>query len=206
MSVTVYIVRHGNTFDKGDVVTRVGARTDLPLSSSGQIQATKLAAHFANMGAQFSHVFSSPLQRTQQTTDAIVAAQAAPNPVEFLEFLREVDYGPDENKPEQDVVDRIGQDALNLWESDAIVPDGWVLDTEALVTSWKAHFERIAQTSDQTGPVLIVTSNGIARFALQIAKAEPSTTYPLKLSTGAYGILEIAKSGDVTVRDWNVRP
>ncbi|MBR9836035.1 MAG: histidine phosphatase family protein, partial [Alphaproteobacteria bacterium] len=30
MARPVYIVRHGNTFDKGDTVTRVGARTDLP--------------------------------------------------------------------------------------------------------------------------------------------------------------------------------
>ncbi|HAO37083.1 MAG TPA: histidine phosphatase family protein, partial [Hyphomonas sp.] len=33
------IVRHGNTFDKGDTVTRVGGRTDLPLSASGLAQA-----------------------------------------------------------------------------------------------------------------------------------------------------------------------
>ena len=44
--VDIYIVRHGNTFDKGDVVTRVGARTDLGLSSSGQTQAEALAIHF----------------------------------------------------------------------------------------------------------------------------------------------------------------
>ena len=41
----IYIVRHGNTFDKGDVVTRVGARTDLPLSRSGFAQAEALGAN-----------------------------------------------------------------------------------------------------------------------------------------------------------------
>ena len=33
----VIICRHGNTFDKGDLVRRVGARTDLALSKSGII-------------------------------------------------------------------------------------------------------------------------------------------------------------------------
>ena len=51
----VYIVRHGNTFDKGDVVTRVGARTDLPLSSSGQTQAEQLAAYFHVAGTGWLH-------------------------------------------------------------------------------------------------------------------------------------------------------
>ncbi|MFZ4686424.1 MAG: histidine phosphatase family protein [Hyphomonadaceae bacterium] len=39
MQTRIFIVRHGNTFDKGDVVTRVGGRTDLPLSTSGSAQA-----------------------------------------------------------------------------------------------------------------------------------------------------------------------
>ncbi|MEL6754250.1 MAG: histidine phosphatase family protein, partial [Pseudomonadota bacterium] len=44
---TLYIVRHGNTFDTGDTVLRVGGRTDLPLSTSGEMQATALGIHFA---------------------------------------------------------------------------------------------------------------------------------------------------------------
>ena len=71
----IYIVRHGNTFDKGDVVTRVGARTDLPLSSSGRAQAEKLAAHFREVAPQgFSAAYCSPLQRTRQTAETILGA------------------------------------------------------------------------------------------------------------------------------------
>ena len=33
------IARHGNTFDAGDIPTRVGRRTDLPLVASGEAQA-----------------------------------------------------------------------------------------------------------------------------------------------------------------------
>ena len=38
----LFVARHSNTFDKGDEVLRVGKRTDLPLSSSGRLQAKQL--------------------------------------------------------------------------------------------------------------------------------------------------------------------
>ena len=36
---SILICRHCNTFDKGDIIRRVGARTHLPLSLSGRAQA-----------------------------------------------------------------------------------------------------------------------------------------------------------------------
>jgi len=44
----IVICRHGNTFDKGEIVTRVGARTDLPLSTSGRTQAKILAKELSD--------------------------------------------------------------------------------------------------------------------------------------------------------------
>ena len=38
------LARHGNTFDKGDKVVWVGARTDLPLTAKGREQARALGA------------------------------------------------------------------------------------------------------------------------------------------------------------------
>src|ERR1700733_13861287 len=103
MPATLYIVRHGNTFEKGDVVTRVGGRTDLPLSPSGEGQAQALARHFAETGVIFASARSGPLKRTRRTAQVILAAQAdAPDLTTDL-FLREIDYGPDENRPEPEV-------------------------------------------------------------------------------------------------------
>ncbi|MEO1406790.1 MAG: histidine phosphatase family protein, partial [Pseudomonadota bacterium] len=71
----IYIVRHGNTFDKGDIVTRVGARTDLPLSSSGEAQADRLATHFRDIAPNgFTAAYCSELQRTRQTAETILQA------------------------------------------------------------------------------------------------------------------------------------
>ena len=197
MTSRLIIVRHGNTFDKGDVVTRVGGRTDLPLSVSGLAQAEALARHFA------SHVFatarSGPLKRTRETAAAILAAQA--NPPELLTdlFLREIDYGPDENRPEEDVIARIGKPALEAWESNFIPPPGWRVDPAALIGNWQETF---AELRDQPGDHLIVTSNGIARFALSAAGA---TGLEGKLATAAWGVIAL-EGEEARVTEWNVRP
>lgn len=203
MACRVYIVRHGNTFDKGDTVTRVGARTDLSLSASGRAQADALAAHFSSDGIAFSRALAGPLKRTRETAEAILAAQDTPAPLEIAEFLREIDYGPDENRPEADVIARIGEAALRAWEEDATPPPGWQVDVNALQRDWKALFETLSR-KEEVGPVLVITSNGIARFALMAAGGADGHT--LKLKTGAYGILEVGEDGRVRVADWNIRP
>lgn len=205
MARPVYIVRHGNTFDKGDIITRVGARTDLALSQSGQAQAHRLGDYFVDQDIQFSFACSSPLRRTLETAQAILDRQARNLTINREAFLREIDYGVDENRPEAEVVARIGQDALDLWETQAIVPDGWQADPEQIRQGWQALFKRLANMPAQT-PALVVTSNGIARFALHIAESEGDTAHPLKLSTGAFGRIDVAPGGQAVVKSWNIRP
>ena len=201
----LYIVRHGNTFDKGDTVTRVGARTDLPLSRSGQSQAARLADHFADaLPDGFSRAYCSPLMRTRQTAEAILAASTPAPPLEALEFLREVDYGPDENQPEEQVLARIGAEALQAWDEAAIPPRGWRLDPDLIRTAWRDLFDELA-AADVAQPILIVTSNGVARFALDAVtefEVEPDS---IKLKTGAFGRLKVAAGGTI-LKAWNVRP
>jgi probable phosphoglycerate mutase len=197
MTARLIIVRHGNTFETGDVVTRVGGRTDLPLSPSGVEQAEALARHFEL--TPFATARSGPLKRTRTTAAAILRAQAgAPELLTEL-FLREIDYGPDENRPEADVVARIGAAALRAWELHSVPPPGWRIDPQALIGNWQELF---AELRNEAGAHLIVTSNGIARFALAAADVERADA---KLRTGAYGVVELSGEG-VAVREWNVRP
>jgi broad specificity phosphatase PhoE len=209
MARDVYIVRHGNTFDKGDTVTRVGARTDLPLSMSGRIQAETLAKHFVDADIRFASAAAGPLTRTLETAKTILAAQPAAPTLEVAEFLREIDYGPDENKAEPLVVDRIGQAALDAWEKHAVAPPGWIVDPERLKRDWVNYFQRLA-SSDTADPALVVTSNGIARFALLAAREtsdmKDGVADDLKLKTGAYGIFHITDDGGLILRRWNIRP
>jgi probable phosphoglycerate mutase len=197
MTARLIIVRHGNTFDKGDVVTRVGGRTDLALSVSGRAQAEALARHFA--GIPFATARSGPLKRTRETASAILAAQSDPPELATELFLREIDYGPDENRPEDEVIARIGKPALDAWESEFVPPPGWRVDPAAISGNWQQLF---ADLRDEAGAHLIVTSNGIARFALHAAAVRHPDP---KLLTGAYGVIELS-GGSLTVTAWNVRP
>ncbi|MEM6827596.1 MAG: histidine phosphatase family protein, partial [Pseudomonadota bacterium] len=154
------IARHGNTFENGEIPRRIGARTDLALTATGLEQARALGRHFARQSLRFDRVFTSPLTRTQQTVRAILAEQDEPKHSEPREFLREIDYGPDENQHEDAVRKRVGAAALDAWDSKAEQPEGWVVGAEHRMAAWRDLFND-PQSSEQT--TLLVTSNGAAR-------------------------------------------
>jgi probable phosphoglycerate mutase len=200
------IVRHGNTFVAGETPRRIGARTDIPLTEKGLEQARALGHFFAAKGWRFGRVLVSPLLRTRQSADAILSFQAAAPSVEIADFLREIDHGPDENKTEDEVVARIGADALAAWDREAVAPDAWQIDRAARIDAWRALLWNADVDHD---PVMLVTSNGAARFALMAdpalqAAAERLAT--LKLPTGGYGILRRSRSGGFEVPVWGERP
>lgn len=197
----LFVVRHGNTFDKGDVVTRVGGRTDLPLSVSGRAQADALAAHFA--GTRFTAALASPLERTRATARAILSRRPDAPALLIRSFLREIDYGPDENQPEDKVAARIGEAALAAWDADGTPPPGWQVDPEALRAGWAALLQDIAALPDASN-VLVVTSNGTARFLPDVVQAAPAGL-DRKLKTGAWG--EVAVTPErAEITGWNLRP
>lgn len=195
------IVRHGNTFDAGETPTRVGARTNLPLSASGIRQSESLAAYFRDK--RFTAAFCSPLQRTRQTARTILNGGPGGPALLILPFLTEIDYGPDENHTEEAVVARIGADAIAAWDRDAVPPPGWHVDPDALRAAWSDLLAR-ASGLDPGANVLVVTSNGIARFLPDIVTEIPAGL-DRKLKTGAWGTVGVA--GHVTrILDWNKRP
>lgn len=193
MSKTIYIVRHGNTFDKGDIVTRVGGRTDLALSKSGEVQAAHLAEAFTNIS--IDACFSSPLKRTRQTAEAICGGHNIT--IENAEFLREIDYGPDENKPETDVIARIGQQAIQDWEKHTIVPDGWRVNPKVYRDAWKKFIQEL-----ESETTIVVTSNGVARFLLDALAIDVSER---KMKTGSVSRFDL-KNGNWSLIDWGKRP
>lgn len=204
----LFIVRHGNTFDAGDVVRRVGRRTDLALSVSGREQAAALGRYFAALTSRIDAIFAAPLRRTLETAEIIRSDINKDLPVERRADLSEIDYGPDENQPEDVVLARIGAEAMRRWNEDAAPPHGWDVDPAALTDSWRALFKEVAAGSEDTG-ALAVTSNGVARFALDAADHRPSNA-PRKLRTGAFGVVDLSlnAAGDVAaiIAGWDLRP
>jgi len=196
----VIICRHGNTFDKGDVVRRVGARTNLALSKSGIKQAKFLAEQFTPLksGYNFSKAYCSPLQRTQSTCSYILSSGHTADVPNFLNFLIEIDYGPDENKPESDVIERIGRKAIKLWDTSGTPPQGWLVKPEQIISSWKLFLKNISDTNDD---ILVVTSNGIAQFLFE-AVDSIEVDIQRKLNTACFGLVEVSQ-GVTSLKFWN---
>jgi broad specificity phosphatase PhoE len=193
------IVRHGNTFEAGEPPRRIGARTDLPLTAAGRAQAEALGRHFAARDLQFTRVLSGPLARARDTARLLLPFLETRPPVETAAFLNEVDHGPDENQPEEAVLARIGAEALRRWDDEGLAPAGWQVDRDMRLAAWRQLF---AETPAD-GQVLLVTSNGAARFALLAAGLARGG---LKLRTGAWGIIEAGRDGALRLVEWDRRP
>lgn len=209
--ITLIIARHGNTFNPGDIVTRVGARTDLPLSPSGEEQARLLGTYLKAENLMPDEVYASRLQRTQQTANLALAEMGIERNLTILEMLDEIDYGPDENKPEDDVIARIGAKAIENWDKHAIPPEGWLVDPERITQNWLDFATRFADSCKKTPNIakigLVLTSNGVGRFAPKTAPDYNDflSKNTIKLSTGNLGILDfLDKSWHI--RNWNIKP
>ncbi len=212
---TLIIARHGNTFGPEDTPTRVGAKTDLALVEKGRAQAKALGLHLKSNNLLPDAVYCSTLQRTKETAALALETCGIKTHIYALDIFNEIDYGPDENQPEDKVIERVGKKALELWDKEAVAPDGWHVNPDEIIRNWLEFSRQISQTHDTmtnnvmdiSEVILVVTSNGIARFAPHITKNFDSfaQNYPIKLATGAFGILE-EKQGKWSVREWNTRP
>jgi 2,3-bisphosphoglycerate-dependent phosphoglycerate mutase len=207
MTVRLLIARHGNTFARGDVVRRVGV-SDLPLVESGFNQGRLLGAYLKNNHLLPDVIFTSRLQRTIQTAEQAQDVMGINVACEPLSLFNEIDYGPDENQPEEQVLARIGQEALNAWEKQAIVPQGWDVDTSQLIKNWMDFSLRLRQ--EYAGKTcLVITSNGIARFAPYLTGdfATFSDQHGIKIATGALCIFENTQESEFwRCLGWNVKP
>lgn len=206
MTTRLIIARHGNTFTPEDTPTRVGKHTDLPLVASGLEQGARLGEYLHAHKLKPSRAYSSTLQRTKGMITQINQATGWDLHSTPLTMFDEIDYGVDENKTEAEVIARIGQDAIILWDTQAVPPAGWHVDVESIISSWKDFARDILSTKhDQT--VLVVTSNGIARFAPHILDDVDGfyAKHCMKMKTGALSLFT-HDGGCWTCDKWNIRP
>jgi broad specificity phosphatase PhoE len=104
----IAFVRHGQTALNRE--GRLQGRLDAPLSEAGMEQARAVAARLAS--DPIARVISSPLQRAQQTAQAIAVVQGVA--VEIDERLIELDYGEWDGVP----LNVVPVDAWATWRSD----------------------------------------------------------------------------------------
>lgn len=199
------IARHGNTFNSEETPRRVGARTDVALTAAGRDQGRAIGQWLRAQNLLPEVTYCSDLQRTRETAELAIKASGYAQPIYPLAIFNEIDYGPDENREESDVIARIGAQAIKEWDAHGTVPPGWNFNPQKTIQDWQNFAQHIVD--DDQDIIFVVTSNGIARFAPYITGDFEgfAQEYPLKISTGAICLFEYANER-WHVREWNLKP
>lgn len=223
MTKRLIIVRHGNTFLPEQTPTRVGRKTDLPLVE--EVRGRTIGKYLLSKNIKLDKVYAAPLKRTMQTAKLALEELNSNLPIIPSENFSEIDYGPDENKTEQEVLIRLGKDytsthnievsyenqweeygktVLQAWDKEAIVPYGWSVDVETIIKAW----QDLASSIQDGETVLICSSNGIIRFAphiLNLSYDKFCEQYDIKVATGSVSIFDYI-DGEWTCSEWNTKP
>lgn len=218
------IARHGNTFKPGETPTRVGCHTDLPLVE--EQRSRNAGKYLAECGYHPNRIYAAPLKRTMESARLMMEEMKSPLKIHALSDFLEIDYGPDENKTEDDVQLRLGRfyleqegrpaiteetalergkQAIDRWNQMAVPPHGWIVDVDKIIETWRQFAANIKD--DET--VMVVSSNGIIRFAPQIMNKSDYDTFirteDLKVTTAGVCVFENNGTGwRCTV--WNRKP
>ena len=196
-ATTLIIARHGNTFRKGETPTRIGAKTDLPLVEEDRSRA--IGRYLKEKGLIPQAVFASPLIRAVKTAQLAMEEMNLKQEIILLHEFTEIDYGLDENKTEDEVLWRLGngntekgKEIIEAWNREGVVPAGWNVDTEEIIKNWFQWAEDRVNKTGEDSCSLIVTSNGIIRFAPCLTGDFKSftKTYDIKMATGGMAIFE----------------
>lgn len=222
---TLVVARHGATFNKGDVILRVGSRTNLPLTADGRAQSRRLACLLAERDLIPTAIYSASLKRTLETSAEIVDELCLDLKPSVEKFLLELDYGDDDGLPEKEVEIRLGaaeaenpeelsqeelanlgKAALKRWNKERILPKGWAFlqkRVDSLPNAWRNFGEKLVR--QECGEVVVAaTSNGIARFSWALLPEDAPRPADSKLAVGAFGIL-VWNGENWRLDGWNIR-
>lgn len=207
--MSLFLVRHGNTFGPGDRVVWVGSNLDLELTPEGEEQARALGRHLSQLELTDPVIFSSPLQRTYKTARLIAGELGiAPESIVVDQRLNEIDYGAWSGKSNQELSDGgFGREVEN-WNSGSVWPTnaGWLPTEEQLKDGVSQFAQYVAKEFlDKARTVIAVSSNGRLRYFLGLIDSEWKGRRNFKIRTGHFSVLERSPS-TWSCKCWNCPP
>ncbi len=184
-------MRHGNTFEAGQTPLQVGARTDLPLTSYGLLQAEQMVKYLMAKKISPKAIYAGSLKR--QTQSAEIIAQSFGLRLEEAPALNEIDYGLWEGLPSEEIGLKWAKE-YREWNEEG----KW--QSHIFKGSYQNHFnaligwlERLKEIHEGE-TVFAVTSNGL----LRLFKNE-------KVKTGHFCEL-LLDQGEIHLSQWNQKP
>ncbi len=190
---TIYLIRHGEA--EGNLFKRVHGQFDSPVTALGREQISCLQQRFADIAVDA--VYSSDLQRAQQTAQAIYLPKMLP--LHTLPALREVSFGAWEDVPFGAILQQYpgGMQRFATGDPDCCAPGGERLGDVAL--RMRGALERIA-AAHPNETVAVVTHGTAIRQALTLIMG--GGTYLPEGRNTSVSCLE-AENGVLTVKWYN---
>lgn len=205
--IEVLLVRHGNTFEAGEVPRQVGARSDLPLTQKGKEQAEAMASRLSATKICPKAIYAGELQRQRVAAEMIGHHLG----VKHSPALTEIDYGLWEGLTSEEIGCRWPEDYAR-WTMQGV----WA--ESIFGTSLCDHMHHINQWIDDLrteyapgDTVVGVTSNGVMRLFYSLLTeswqhlSHTKQIEKLKVNTGHFCRLHLSQSA-IEVKDWNVKP
>ncbi|GAB3898009.1 hypothetical protein GCM10028803_16870 [Larkinella knui] len=169
--LTVYLLRHGETFWNADGNRYCGA-TDIGLTDKGIQQAHGAAGLLK--GISFDAIYSSPLQRAFRTAQI---ASGKPDAVVTDNRLTEAGFGDWEGKTREQFI----AEKPELWDNWCLSPDqtraGESGETGMEVVSRVDDFFREIQQKQASQTILVVAHNAVNRFYMTWKLGMPLKNY-----------------------------
>ena len=206
------------------LVYKVGCHTDLELVEEERGRGVGL--YLKKLGLVPTRILAAPLKRTLGTAALAAEAAGCTCPVEPDHRFIEVDYGPDENKTEEQVMARLGTEAakaegidpatltpeeieakgaaiIDKWNADATVPSGWKVDVQQIRDNWMS----LASEVKDGEIMLCVSSNGTIRFAPVITGdyAGFCAEHDIKVATGGVCIFTSVDGSTWDCTEWGTK-
>ena len=204
------LARHGNTFEAGDKVVWVGARTDLFLTVKGREQAAALAKGLEPIKPLIRRIVAGPLKRTRDYAEITACELGLDTEIHIDERLREIDYGLWEGKTSAEIEALGKAGELKAWNERGVWPHspGWKPSPRTIAESVSQFAEDLAERVQGRNAALLVTSNGIIKFFLKLvpgAFEDKAANHTLKVATGNCCALRYTGSG-WEVAFWDCQP
>tara|TARA_R110002110_G_scaffold124505_2_gene301856 strand:+ start:6948 stop:7625 length:678 start_codon:yes stop_codon:yes gene_type:complete len=213
-NLTLYLYRHGNTFDTGDKIVQVGLKSDLALTQRGEEQANLLGQYLQAHNITPSYIYSGSLQRQTKSLELLKTYYPDTPAQTHISALDEIDYGlweglsSDEIKqqwPEQD----LSWQHQTKWQDNIFI--GSQQDhTDKLLTFFDTLRQNQAQANTQS-PQILISSNGIIRYFLYFTEkwdqlVSDHAMLELKVKTGHFCKVILDQNNKIHVEAWNIKP
>lgn len=210
--ITLILVRHGNTFEKGETPKQVGSRTDLPLTADGRKQAEDVALYLASKHQTPNAIYAGMLKRQTETAQIIGKILKVEDCIHLNEpALNEVDYGLWEGLTADEIASRWPNEYANWAETSQWGHGIFGGDFNQLMRGIRKWIEVIKDSYHPGDTVIGVTSNGIIRFFYSFLplewnrQIEGRKMEDLKVKTGHFCELLLFQD-EVQVKNWNKAP